>query len=309
LRQTHGGPAARQPGSPPAPQLPASAPPSAPAPPAKGRRFGLIVGAGCLTIIVAIAALVFLVLLLTGGGVDAAKEQLNLLVSGDVGTAYQKTSPAFRKEITLDDYTALVNSRPLIRQTKSISIPERQVENDITTITAQLTDAAGVVRGVPMRIRKEGGEWLVIAIDLAAFPAQVATPPPAEPEATPPPEGLKPAAPGNNGRGVGTVVIGSGRTESGALIKPGEVVSSAIETLSADIALINHPLGGAVQVWIEHIASGRKTAPISATIEGEGSGNLPFDLHMNEEKLTPGKYRLVIVLDEDMRFVREFEVK
>jgi hypothetical protein len=230
-----------------------------------------------------------------------------------VETAYQKTSPAFRKEITLDDYTTLVNSRPLIRQTKSISIPERQVENDITTITAQLTDAAGVVRGVPMRIRKEGGQWLVIAIDLSAFPAQVATPPPAAPAPAPAPDRAintpKPEQPQGNEPGVGVVVVGSGRNEAGALIKPGEKVSGSIETLSADIALINHPLGGKVRVWIEHIDSGNKTEPITATIEGAGSGNLPFDLHLNKQKLALGKYHLVILLGEDQRFVREFEVQ
>lgn len=288
-------------------QQPVSTPQATDPSKGKGRRIGLIVGGGCLTLLLGIGALVMLVVFLTSGATDAAEEHLQSLIRGDVATAYQKASPAFRETISLDAYQALVNARPLLQQTKDISIPDRQMDNDIATVTAQLTDSAGALRSVPMRLRKEGGEWLVIAIDLSAVPAQQQ--PPTKPETTNSPEGLKPAAPGNKERSVGMVVIGSGRTESGALIKPGEVVSSAIETLSADIALINHPLGGAVQVWIEHIASGRRTAPVSATIEGEGSGNMPFDLHMNEEKLTPGKYRLVIVLDEDMRFVREFEVK
>jgi hypothetical protein len=251
--------------------------------------------------------LVTLVVYLSSGATDAAREHLECLIRGDVAIAYQKASPAFRATIGLDAYQALVNARPLLRQTKDISLSDRKVENDIATVTAQLTDHGGAHRSVPMRLRKESGEWLMIAIDLSGIPAQQGSP--VKPETTNPTEGLKPAAPDEKGRSVGTVVFGSGRTESGELIKPGEIVSSSIETLSADIALVNHPLGGAVRVWIEHIASGRQTAPVSATIEGEGSGNLPFDLHLGEEKLSPGKYHLVILLDEDMRVVREFEVR
>jgi hypothetical protein len=36
---------------------------------------------------------------------------------------------------------------------------------------------------------------------------------------------------------------------------------------------------------------------------------MPFDLHLSEEKLMAGKYRLVILLGEDSRFVKEFEVQ
>ena len=295
----------------------------------KGRRIGLIVGGGCLTLLLAAAALVASIYFLTSGPTESAKEHLQYLVRGDVATAYQTSSPALRETISLETYQALVSARPLIQKTRDISIPERQMENSIATVTTQLTDNSGVVRSVPMRLRKEGGEWLVIAIDLSSIPVELppagtsapsgantatnATAPPATPTTpdmeTKPAEGLQPAAPGDKGRGVGSVTFGSGRTESDALINPGTVVPSSIETLSADISLINHPPGGSVQVWIEHIASGNRTAAISATIEGQGSGNLPFDLHLGEDRLVPGKYRLVILLDEDMRFEREFEVK
>lgn len=276
-------------------------------PRAKRRRIGLMVGGGCLTLLLCTAVFVGLILLLTGGATDAARKHLERLIRGDVATAYQKASPAFRATISLDAYQALVQARPLLQQTKEISIPDRKVENDIATVTAQLTDQGGVLRSVPMRLRKEGGEWLVIAIDLGGIPAQAAPPAPIGSANPPPPP--QPTAPESKEPGIGTVVFGSGRDEAGALIKPGEPVSQTTDTMSADIALLNHPAGGGVMLWIEHIASGRKTAPVSATIEGEGSGNLPFDLHLSEEKLTPGKYRLVIVLGEDSKFVREFEVK
>lgn len=123
------------------------------------------------------------------------------------------------------------------------------------------------------------------------------------------PEGTKPTGVEGKQPSIGDVKIGSGRDESGTLLQPGQIVSSSAEILCADIPLLNHPLGGGVLIWIENVTTGHRTAPLSATIEGEGSTMLPLDLPLSDERLIPGKHRLVIVLGEDHRFVKEFEVR
>lgn len=264
-------------------------------------------GSGCLTLLLALGAIIALILFFTGGATDAARDHLNKLVRGDVVSAYEAASPAFRESLSLEAYKSMVASRSDIQQTRSVSIPERGIENGIANITAQLTDSHSVVRSVPMRLRKEGGRWLLIAIDLSAFPSANSPSAPVEP--APISSQSNAPKPARGEPRIGTVVIGSGRNESGALVRPGEaIVGSTTMTLSADIELIDHPLGGGVQVWIENTGNGRRTAPVAATIEGEGSGNMPFDLHLDDEKLPPGSYRLVILLGEDTRFVKEFQV-
>ena len=259
---------------------------------------GLIVGAGCLTLLAGAAGFTALVLLLTGGAADAAKGHLEQLARGNIAAAYQEASLALREQVSLEAYSALVQKRPAIARTRSISVPERNVENGISNLTAQVTDDAGVVRPVPMRLRKESGTWRVIAVDLTAFP-------------TGPVEGSgKPSTSTGSGPRVGSILIGSGRNEAGALLNPGKSLKAAkAETVSADIALIDHPLGGSVQAWLEDLGSGRGFCQVSATLNGEGSADLPLDLLLGEQKLKPGRYQLVILLGEDKRFTKEFEVQ
>ena len=273
-----------------------------------GRKLGPLFFAGCFTLIAAIGGFIALILLLTRGVTDAAKDHLNMLARGEVDAAYQAASPVFRDLVKLEDYRALVERRPAIRQTRSISVPERGVEDGIANLTAQVTDSSGVSRDVPMRLRKEADRWRVIAIDLNAFPATPPSTPGSRPSPPPTPAGEVLKKPDNRPR-VGDIVIGSGRDENGVLLHPGATVPATASMLSAEIPLIDHPLGSPVMIWIEHITSGRKMLTVSATIEGTGSVHLPLDLPLGDEKLTPGKHRLVVQLDEDSRFTKEFEVQ
>jgi hypothetical protein len=177
-----------------------SAQPAVSTPPAKRSPVALLIGAGCLTMLLAVAAVIGLVIYFSSGSSDAAKEHLNSLIKGDVETAYEKASPAFREMVSLDRYRSMVDARPLLRQTRSITIPETKMENGVVTLTAQLTDTVGVDRKVSMRMRKEGGQWLVIAIDLSAFPVETANGTPPADGILKPTEATKPATAGGNHR-------------------------------------------------------------------------------------------------------------
>lgn len=271
----------------------------------------MFMAGGCLGgLILLLVVLVGGVLLLTGGAVDAAKEHLGLIKEGRVEEAYQATSPDFQKLVTLAGYRELVEARATVLATAEIGVPERDVENGVATITAQIKDVGGAVYDVPMRLRKEGDAWRMIAIDFSEVPVgspSGAPVDPAVPRADPvkAPEDPLPAAPPS----VGTVVFGSGRDDAGDLIWPGNQVSRTAGQISADIQLINHPAGGRVRVWIERKGGGARTEPVEGSVEGQGSGNLTFNLKLGKEGIEPGDYLLVVQLGEGERSETAFKVK
>jgi hypothetical protein len=263
-----------------------------------------------MALIVVVVAIVGGVLWFTDAAVEAGKGHLILIRDGKVEEAYQSTSSDFQKEVPLAGYREIVEARAVLREMRDIRFPERNIENGVATITARVTDAGGNGYSVPMRLRKEGDQWRVIAIDWNEVPvgspsggAEAPTVARADPVA-PPAEPLPMADPS-----VGTVVIGMGRDDDGQLIWPGKTVPKRAQEISADIQLINHPRGGRVRVWIERKDGGAQTEPIEAMVEGQGAGNLTFNLKLGDEGIAPGDYLLVVLLGADGRFETPFKVK
>jgi hypothetical protein len=297
----------------PVPEEPSAAPRSS----RSGLRTALLLGGGCLTaLVVGTVLLVTAVFHFSGDATEAAKKHVELIGAGDVERAYESASADLRQVTPLESYRRLVETRPVLRRIREVSFPERSVEAGVATVTARLEDESGRVFEVPMRLRKEGAEWRLLAIDWSGVPAEPGqdrteerptdrTPArPAQRAAAPSTRPTRPTRSG--GPSVGTVVIGSGRNSDGRLIRPGQPVSGSAERLSADIELVDHPRGGRVLIWIERADTGGRTEPVEAAVEGEGSGNLTFNLSLGDEGIPPGEYRLVVLLGEDARFETPF---
>lgn len=119
---------------------------------------------------------------------------------------------------------------------------------------------------------------------------------------TPPGSGMAESS----GSAVGSIVVGAGRSADGGLVNPGLSLPEGLETISADIELLDLARGEGVQVWVEQ--GGNKTEPIDAVIEGDGSGKLPFDLHVGDAAFPKGVYTLVVMVGDRKRFTRDFEI-
>jgi hypothetical protein len=305
--------------SPPAPSQAATAPRRK----LSGCAIAAIVGGSLLAIagivVVIVMALAFS---LTSPAVDAVDAHLAALKQGQVELAYQGTSSDFQGATSLDAFRQFVDSYPALKDVAKASFDERSVENNLATLKGRITNSTGVVTAFNAQLRKEGGGWKVQALDLpgsqalaqapasqapatsapggTAMPPAAAPPAPAVP-ATPP----VPATPGESS--VGRIVIGAGRNTDGSLVNPGQPIPTGSPKISADIALINHPLGERVQAWVEQGTN--RTEPIEATVEGAGSGNLPFELNLGDSPFPAGRYTLVVALGETKRFTQEFEIK
>ncbi len=294
--------------------------PTAPSEPSRSSRPGLrkalLAGCGCLVLLVVGAVLLFIAVFhLSGDATEAARKHVELIGSGDVDQAYESASATLREMISLEGYRQVVETRPVLRHVRDVSFPERSVEAGVATVTARLEDDSGRSFDVPMRLRKEGDEWRLLAIDWSSVPVEPGEPRPVAPPTprarpadprplVPPTTRTVPSRPS-----VGAVAIGSGRDGDGRLIRPGQPVSRAAPQLSANIELVDHPKGGRVRIWVERAETGDRTEPVEASVEGEGSGNLTFNLDLGGEGLPPGEYRLVVLLGEDGRFETPFRAQ
>ena len=246
---------------------------------------------------------------LTAPAVDAIDAHLAAIKQGQIERAYEGTTSGFREVTSLDDYRHFLNSYPILKNVSETSFDERQVEDGVATLKGRVTDSEETIAAFHAQLKKEGESWKVQAIDLPG--SQAVEPGPASPPQTAP---VTPASPATSGTSAGpgesavaTIVIGAGRNADGSLVNPGDPIPSGTPTISADIALINHPLGERVQVWVEQ--GQNRTKPVDGVVEGEGSGVMPFELHVGDSAFPAGRYTLVVGLGESKRFTQSFDIK
>jgi hypothetical protein len=125
---------------------------------------------------------------------SAARGHLDLIKNGKVTLAYQQTSPDLQSLLPLEQYQALIDARPLLRSIARISFPVFERDNDVANLTARVRFADGLTSEVPMRLRKEAGQWRLIAIDLGQVPLDDAPPASTLPPTDPTPLQQPPAA-------------------------------------------------------------------------------------------------------------------
>ena len=144
-------------------------------PPAKkGRSPWVWVGGGCCGCLVLI--LVFLGVIgggayyMTAGAVEAVRAQLADVKKGDMDAAYLRMSDEYRRQYTKEDFVALVESHPAMKDNTDSTFMSRNVQNNTATIAGSLAGAAGVKEDVTYRLVKESGGWKINEIEFAGSP-------------------------------------------------------------------------------------------------------------------------------------------
>lgn len=119
-------------------------------------------------------------------------------------------------------------------------------------------------------------------------------------------EAPRPAMPGTDGSFVESILVGAGRNPDGSLVDPGQPLPETLATISADIEIRHLAAGERVQAWVEK--GENRTEPINAVVKGEGSGKVPFDLHLGDAEFPHGDYTFVVMLGERKRFEQPFRI-
>ncbi len=239
-----------------------------------------IVGGSLLALFILLAVVIFVVVSsASSGAVEATRNHLTFLKNGDFESAYAGTSSGFQTATSFDQYRKFISNYPALSDVASSSFSERSVENGVAKLGGTITDSSGVRKPFSVQLVEENGAWKILGIDLTGKPA-------------------------NTGSSVGNIVIGAGRKADGSLVNPGRPIPVTASDLSANIELIDHPLGERVQIWIEQGTN--RTETFEATVEGAGDGNITFDIQLGKGNFAPGDYLLVVMLGEKKRFTKEF---
>ncbi|MDD5705210.1 MAG: zinc ribbon domain-containing protein [Kiritimatiellae bacterium] len=153
------------------------------------------VGCGCLTALaLGLVLILGVATWLTQGAKVAAKNHLNLIKTGHAELAYRGASTNLQATASLEQYVAMLDARPLLRDIERIGIPECNRDNDVAELTARLRFVGGLKADVPMRFGKEDGKWRLTGIDLSNVPVENPSGTSAQPS-VPAPDAQRPAAP------------------------------------------------------------------------------------------------------------------
>jgi hypothetical protein len=133
-------------------------------PPKKGRSPLFWVGGGCCGCLVLV--LVFLGVIgggayyLTSAAVETVRAQIADVKKGDMAAAYGRMSEEYRGQHSMEDFVALVDSHPSLKENTDSTFMNRNVQNNTARVGGSLT-GGGRTESVTYVLVKEGGGWRI----------------------------------------------------------------------------------------------------------------------------------------------------
>ncbi len=120
---------------------------------------------GCLFLVLLLAAalgggLYFF----TQGAADSVRTTLRQIKGGDLDGAYAGLAPALRAEMSREEFEALLDRHPGLKNNADATFWSRSVVNDRATLNGVLTPEGGKPERVTIELRKEGGSWKISQI-------------------------------------------------------------------------------------------------------------------------------------------------
>lgn len=124
----------------------------------------IIVGSVIAVLFVYIILLVSLLFYFTGPMTTSIREQLTALQANDTSKAYSYMADETKATVSLDNFKNYVSRFPTLMNYKSVSIPERQINNDKGYAKVTLTTNDGTKTTFEYALTKENGVWKILAI-------------------------------------------------------------------------------------------------------------------------------------------------
>lgn len=124
----------------------------------------IIVGSVIATLFVYIILLMSILLYFTGPMTTTIREQLTALQANDMDKAYSYMANETKADVSLDKFKNYISHYPTMTNYKSISIPERQINNDKGYAKVSLETNDGKEITFEYMLKKENGIWKILAI-------------------------------------------------------------------------------------------------------------------------------------------------
>lgn len=104
----------------------------------------------------------------TSGLVGAVSTELEAIKSGNTIKAYALTSQAFQKAVPIERFESFVNQYPALKENKGYFFTNREINNNMGTLSGTLTGKNGYQIPVRFKLIKENGQWKVFSIEFTA---------------------------------------------------------------------------------------------------------------------------------------------
>lgn len=124
----------------------------------------IIVGSVIAALFIYIILLMSLLFYLTGPITTTIREQLIALQANDVDKAYSYMANETKVNVSLDNFKNYISHYPTMTNYKSISIPEKQINNDKGYAKVILETNDGEKITFEYNLTKENGIWKILAI-------------------------------------------------------------------------------------------------------------------------------------------------
>lgn len=125
----------------------------------------IIVSSVIAALFIYIILLISLLFYLTGPMTVTIREQLTALHENDMKKAYSFMADETKDNVSLDKFKNYVSNYPIMMNYKSISIPERQINNNKGYAKVALEETNGKATTFEYNLTKENGVWKILAIN------------------------------------------------------------------------------------------------------------------------------------------------
>ena len=101
---------------------------------------------------------------MTADVVKATEDYLAVLKRGQPREAYEAAAAGLRKETSLTQFNKVVAQFPILSQHTKFKITSRNLQDDVGSVSGELSDNAGSRAEVEFVLVKEAGVWRVLML-------------------------------------------------------------------------------------------------------------------------------------------------
>lgn len=124
----------------------------------------ILLGTACLTgFVIVVLSIIYL---MNSGMTVAIYQQLSALRAGHIDKAYEMTSRDFRAATSLSDFEEFVNHYTPLKNNKSVTLSDRDRQDEAGSVKATLYSTDGVAIQVEYMLVKEEGSWKILGIQV-----------------------------------------------------------------------------------------------------------------------------------------------
>jgi hypothetical protein len=223
---------------------------------------------------------------------EIGNKELKAIKSGDMQTAYDLTSTAFKKQTTPDAFTAFVGSYPILQQYTSVDFTQKQVEKTVGAIGGTIIGGDGRQMQIQIQFVKEGKSWRIQGFSIAplgnAAPAMQAD---------------------SSGATVKAILVSDVADEDGYVGKDKDTVDKLSAKIYVTAQIAAPKAGGKIEASITQLSNGQKFGPSQDDISKAGNILKAFAFTKVTNAWSAGEYEATIKLSSGDTKTLKFEIK